>query len=289
MTDCGDLEKLPPEIRKEIYALVLVQAEPLELCNFGGDQKKIGESSGRGRHAPKMKNEWARSGRATKVAPVGHKRHRKGIGHQHIGSRWFEVPSNVALLCVNKRIHTEAAPVLYSRTKFRFQNSNTMSRFLNLIGDNIQHLRDVGISGDGWEYRRSLCEARRSLQALAAAKSIRTFEVSRHDVSSDGLGSHRIVGLCRPLLDSLKVAYENNDLKASILEVIKIKSVRRPCRLYAVRRRKTQQAIEKDRTKQKLEHKRCVAEYRRHVAEHNELQRELKHWVAEQHDMEVGS
>ena len=150
MADCGDLEKLPPEIRNEIYALVLVKAGPLTLCNFGGDQKKIGAKSGRGSHAPKMNNEWARSDKA-KVAPVGHKRRRKGIGHIHVGSRWFEVPSNVALLCVNRKIYWEAVPVLYYRTKFRFRNASTMRRFLNLIGDNIEYLRGVGISCGGWD------------------------------------------------------------------------------------------------------------------------------------------
>jgi hypothetical protein len=103
MADCGDLEKLPPEIRNEIYALVLVQAEPLALCNFGGDQKRIGEPTSRRRDAPDMDNEWARSDKA-KVAPVGHKRRLKGIEYQYVGRKWVKVPSRVALLCVNKRM-----------------------------------------------------------------------------------------------------------------------------------------------------------------------------------------
>ena len=57
MADAGDLEKLPPEIRNEIYALVLVRAEPFALCNFNGDQESLCERSARGRRAPKMKNE----------------------------------------------------------------------------------------------------------------------------------------------------------------------------------------------------------------------------------------
>lgn len=119
MTDCGDLEKLPPEIRNEIYALALVQAEPFALYNYGNDQKRLGEPTSRAYRAPRMKNEWARTDKA-KVAPVGHKRSPKGRGHKYINGKgvWVEVPSNVALLCVNKKIHMEAAPVLYSRTKF---------------------------------------------------------------------------------------------------------------------------------------------------------------------------
>lgn len=47
MADCGDLEKVPPEIRNEIYALVLVQADPIALCNFEDDQENIGELTSR--------------------------------------------------------------------------------------------------------------------------------------------------------------------------------------------------------------------------------------------------
>lgn len=229
MADTSELEKLPPEIRNEIYALVLVQAEPLALCNFGGDQPKIGEGAGRCRCTVMMNNEWARSRKATEVAPVGHKRRHRTIGYQYINRNWVEVPSNVALLCVNQKIHMEAAAVLYSRIKFRFQHSKTMRRFLNLIGDNNQHLRDVGILDGGWEFRHGLYEARYALEALAAANSIQTFEVSHFDIcpKRNDPGIHKFVRLCRPLLESLKVAYKNNDLKASVLKVIKFEDADR--------------------------------------------------------------
>jgi hypothetical protein len=229
MADCGDLEKLPPEIRNEIYALVLVQTEPFALCNFGNDQQSLGERSGRGRRAPKMKNQWARTDKP-KVAPVGHKRNLKGRGHKYVKGKWVEVPSNIALLCVNKKICQEAAPVLYSRTKFRFVHANTMRRFLVSIGNNIQYLRDVGITRSGWEFRGGYVQARLATEALAAAKSMHTFEVTHRDVCPKASarsprrypGVHKIVGLCRPLLDSLKTAHKSNELKASVTEVIKI-------------------------------------------------------------------
>jgi hypothetical protein len=229
MAEAGDLEKLPPEIRNEIYALALVQAEPFALCNYGYDQRNIGEpTSGRSR-APRMKNEWTRTDKP-KVAPVDHKRNFKGRGHQYIKGKWVEVPSNVALLCVNKKIHMEAAPVLYGRTKFRFQHANTMRRFLDSIGDNVQYLRDIGIHRRGWEWRYGFVQARHAFETLAAAKSMHTLEVSHVDLCPTANardpthypGIHKVVELCRPLFDSLKIAYKNNDVKASILEVIKI-------------------------------------------------------------------
>lgn len=168
MADCGDLEKLPPEIRNEIYALVLVQAGPFDLCNFGGDQKRLGEPTSRRGDAPCMENEWARSDKA-KVARVGQQRRLKGIGHKYVGrGKWVEVPSNVALLCVNKRIYAEATPILYSRTKFRFESAGTLHRFVDLIGDNTQHLRDIGMLAGGWKFRLGFYEARYAMEALTA-------------------------------------------------------------------------------------------------------------------------
>jgi hypothetical protein len=228
MADAGDLEQLPPEIRDEIYALALVQTEPLTLCNYGNDQKRLGERSGRGRRAPKMKNQWART-KKPKVAPVDHKRNLKGRGHKYVKGKWVKVPSNVALLCVNKKIYMEAAPVLYSRTRFRFRHPGTMRRFLNSIGDNVKYLRDVGLCR--WEFRAGLVQARHALEALAAAENIHTLEVSEGDLYPNVPaqwrawlpGTDKVVRLCRPLFNSLKASYKHNGLKASILEVIKIK------------------------------------------------------------------
>lgn len=145
MADCGDLEKLPPEIRNEIYALALVQAEPFALCNFDGDQKRLGESAGRGRNAPKMNKEWARSDKA-KVAPVGHRRNRKARGYTGVGSKYVEVPSNVALTRVNKQLNVETSSVLYGFNFFNFKTTCALERFLKQIGNNKQHLRTVGLS-----------------------------------------------------------------------------------------------------------------------------------------------
>ena len=85
--------------------------------------------------------------------------------------------------------------------------------------------------------------------------------------------------LCKPLLESLKVAYGNDDLKPSILEVFKIGAVCPPPGLFHFFGRT--QAFERHAKKQR--------KYKRQVAEHPKLQRELKHLVAEQHALEVDS
>lgn len=220
-----------------------------------------------------MKNKWAR-GVKPRVAPVGHKHRRRNRDHEHAGSERAEVPSN-ALLCVNKKIHMEAAPVLYSRTKFRFKSADTMRRFENLIGDNIQYLRDVGVFAGGWQFRRSFRRVRHAIEALAAAKSMHTFEISHVDICPNVStnfrkyypGSHELVKLCKPLLESLRIAYKTHDLKASIFEVIKIDDPNN---------REIEFGCDGD----------CGCEVEQAVKENVELDRGLKHLVAEQHGLE---
>lgn len=271
MADAGDLEKLPPEIRNEIYALAFVQARPLILCNFGGDQKRIGDKG--------LNNEWARCDKA-KVAPVGHRRRFKTIGYQYFDCtrRLIEAPSNVALLRVNKRVYAEATPVLYGRTKFRFLSPATLRRFLGLIGNNKHHLRDMGICGGGWKFRLGFYEARYPLEALAAARNIRIFEVTHLEVcpkaNADSPkhfpGIDEVVKLCRPLLKSLRMAYKVNDLNANILEVIKIRAVGDPgADLWLGRN------LGCDCTKKQM------------IEAHRDLQGMIKQSVAEQHNLEL--
>lgn len=249
MADAGDLEKLPPEIRNEIYALVLVQLEPLALCKFKGDSHiGVGERNNRSYRASRTKIEGTRSDKPQ--------------------------ASNVALLCVNKKIHMEAAPVLYSRTKFRFKEANNMLRFLNSIGNNIQYLCHVGIYAYGWPYRGGLRGARHAIKALSAAKSMHTFEVTHVDICPNMStkmrkaypGSREVVKICKPLLESLKTSYETNGLKASILEVIKVD-------------------IAND-GEFELVHEDCGCETKQAIKDKAELERKLKRLVAEQHHLE---
>jgi hypothetical protein len=227
MAGAGDLEKLPLEIRNEIYVLVFTRPKPLVLCNFGGDQPGIDRRG--------LDNEWARSATATKVE--GHRRSVKAIGHQRVGQKWVKAPSKIALICVNEKVSAEAVAVLYSRTKFRFARAGTVRRFLNLIGDKKQYLRDVGMCVCGWKFGRGFYEARYAMEALAAAKCIRRVEVAHVDVcpqvpaTSRRIypGSQKVVKLCEPLLNSLKTAYEDKDLNASVLDVVRISAVDNYC------------------------------------------------------------
>jgi hypothetical protein len=278
MADAGDLERLPLEIRNEIYTLVLTRPKPLVLCNFGGDQPSIDRGD--------LDNEWARSAPATKVAPLGHHRNIKAIGHQWEGQKWVKEPSKIALLCVNEKVSAEAVAVLYSRTKFRFARAGTVRRFLNLIGDKKQYLRDVGMCARGWKFGVGFYEARYAMEALAAAKCIRIFEVAHVDVCPQVPatsrrvypGSQKVVKLCEPLLDSLKTAYQDKDLNASVLDVIKISAVKN-YRTGAIR------SYERGRG---LEYESCGCTRRQRIEANDELQHQLKHSVAKQHGVAFG-
>jgi hypothetical protein len=272
MADAGDLEKLPLEIRNEIYALVLTRPKPMVLCNFGGDQRGIDSRD--------LDNEWARSAPATKVAPVGHRRSIKAIGYQWSRGKWVTAPSNIALLCVNEKISAEAVAVLYSRTKFRFAGAGTVRRFLNLIGEKKHYLRNVGMCARGWKFGRGFYEARYAMEALAAAKGIRVFEVAHVDICPKAPtqyrtvlpGSHGVVRLCEPLLDSLKTAYEDKDLNASILNVVRINAVKEHRTPFVPR-----QGIVS-----------CGCTKKQMIEVNDGLQRQLKHSVAKQHGVAFG-
>jgi hypothetical protein len=77
------------------------------------------------------------------------------------------------------------------------------------------------------------------------------------------------VKLCRPLLESLKIAYETNGIKASILEVIKVDVT--------------------SHREFELHHGACDCDTKQAINGKAELERELKRLVAEQHDLEFNS
>ena len=139
MADAGDLGKLPPEIRKEIYTYLLVENETIPIKRLLRD-----------------------------------KRERKS-GTVALQS-WTGRSSGV--LRVNKLISEEAAQVLYGYNKIEFLNAGALRHFLEQIGDAKRHLRHVAIYQDGIIFMKSWNSMKQSIQMLASAKALRTLEVS---------------------------------------------------------------------------------------------------------------
>lgn len=109
MADAGDLGKLPPEIRKEIYTYLLAESDTIAITTFLRAKRK-------------------------------HKYDTAAL--QLRGTK-----SSSEVLRVNKLIHEEAAQVLYGCNKFEFHNAVPLYHFLEQIGDAKSHLRHVTLPG----------------------------------------------------------------------------------------------------------------------------------------------
>ena len=218
----GDLEILPPEIRNKIYKMVLVEAESVKLQYYQPIEKLHYVING--------KTTSRRAG--VEVALVSHKRISTHRGQQWVGNKWIEVPSNTALLQVNKQLNAEASSILYGFNSFDFTTTKALESFLKQIGDNKQHLREIGLSYAPSGH--SMSAGRRATTALLAAKSLHTLKLTNIPVENiradsqlvtDYISDH--VEMFLPLLTSLHASFQADGLDAKILDVLKL-TPRRP-------------------------------------------------------------
>jgi hypothetical protein len=186
MADAGDLEKLPPEIRKEIYTHLLVESETIMVKRLlrGKRKRKHGTvalQSGTGRSSE--------------------------------------------LLRVNKLISEEAAQVLYGYSKFEFQNTGALRQFLEQIGDSKRHLRHVAIYHEGLIFMNSWNSLKQSIQILASVRALRTLEVSHSAFCGNGtvmLQTKELVEHCKPLLQALHDNFVEKRLSMSVFDIIRV-------------------------------------------------------------------
>lgn len=210
MADSGDLGKLPPEIRKEIYSYLLVEPTKVGILRQLVNKK-------------------------AKVARMDHhrnKKHRKQI-YDRDACKWKKAPPCItSLLLVNKLTSQEAAQVLYGFNKFEFLHSAALETFLINIGPSRQYIRDITINEQGVLYKGGWAAMDRSLELLYQVPSLRSIEISH--LAFCGYWSFAInekqwmvtpeslVRHCKPLLESLKATFESQNLSLSIFDVIKI-------------------------------------------------------------------
>ena len=210
MTDAGNLERLPPEIRKQVYTHLLMEPKTIAIKRYINPKAyKSGE-----------------------VARMNH--HRKADRSRKVYDRrrktWVEAPpSTTSILLVNKVICQEATPVFYGSNDFCFDNAGALQDFLAWIGQSRQHLRHVEIDGNhgrGIRFNTSWTAMDRSLRLLESAKGLRALHFyhngfcssdSYHHVNIGELGKH-----CMPLLRSLQAACEERNVKFDVLDVAKI-------------------------------------------------------------------
>lgn len=198
MADAGSLGKLPLEIRKKIYAHLLVEDSKISIVrlNYGAAREDNHRNpKHRGKIYNRSKNRWV-------AAP----------------------PSVTSLLRVNKLISQEAGQVLYGCNEFEFEHSGVLESFLDAIGDNTKSLRHISLTPNGILHRGSWLRMDCCLAILKRAKALRTLEISHHTLCRhpwSKVEPKALVTHCKPLLESLKAHFEQKNLGFSILDVIK--------------------------------------------------------------------
>jgi len=209
MADSGDLGKLPPEIRKEIYAYLLV--EPIKIGILCQETKQ-----------------------KRQVARFDHHRNKKHRGkfYDRGAREWKSAsPSILSLLLVNKLVGQEAAQVLYGLNAFEFLHAAALECFLKHIGPSRQYLRSIELVGQGVLFSAHWSAMDRSLKLLTQTPSLRSLEIS-HLAFCGQYGTRSaeqwivtpkaLVQHCKPLLESLKTALEDQNLSLRITDVIKV-------------------------------------------------------------------
>ncbi|KAM0712372.1 hypothetical protein Q7P37_011467 [Cladosporium fusiforme] len=106
MAGLGVLGRLPPELRNEIFAHVLVEEGFTGLSSWQG-----GPTCYTNKHPNYNKKR--------QVVVTHHHRNHKMRDHEWKHRKWVPAePSKVVLLRVSKQLHAETAPILYGKNSF---------------------------------------------------------------------------------------------------------------------------------------------------------------------------
>lgn len=218
--DFGTLAKLPPELRNRIYKLVLAKGGPVKLQCYQPPGKLHSLHCVRdGKRTFRVADEY--------VAPVGHKRDPDQRGKYWNGWSRIEIPSKTALTMVNKKLNSETSFILSGCNTFDFTTTVALERFLNLIGNNKQHLRAVGLSCS--PVGHSLASGNRAMTALLAAKSLHTLSLTNFPVEHiqmelqlvrNSIKDH--VEMFAPLLASIHASLQASGQGKDILNAVQI-------------------------------------------------------------------
>lgn len=147
MADSGDLGRLPPEIRKEIYSYLLVEEKRIVISRFK-EQKQ---------HRPVRMGSYRNSNHTDSI-------------YDHDDRKWTKAPPGCdALLLVNKLVSQEASQVLYGLNHFAFEHSAALQSFLECVGNSRQHLRHIALMSQGVIYRYKWASMGASLKLLLQA------------------------------------------------------------------------------------------------------------------------
>lgn len=230
MKDSGLLGKLPPEVRRMIYELVLADSELVQLEAY----------------QPRSDQQYVIDGvkfscpARLEAAPYMHKRDSKHRGQEYKGRKWVQISSKNALLQANKQILAESSAVLYGYNTFEFQTTRALEAFVIQIGEaNRRFVRTINLirpETKGWGYsaNKGLLAQARAMKLLTEATNIRTISVDclpdlikniiflpNDETDQEALQLH--VKACLPVLQTLHEYFTKSGINANILDVLQIK------------------------------------------------------------------
>nr|OQO20932.1 hypothetical protein B0A51_12246 [Rachicladosporium sp. CCFEE 5018] len=207
-TNCYLTDRLPPEIRKEIFGYVLTKPNPIEFTVT----------------YPVNRN----GSREQRYVVAGHQRNASHIGQifDTTTREWVPEPARAtALLMVCKLVHTEAEEVLYGSNIFKFLNTARLANFLTSFGGPAYAIKQVELHhyvvGSAKAFWRSLLPLV-NLRRLAIGHS----GLCRNGAGAPGPRSELLVKHMTPLLKILKASYEVRRLASNPADVLVIRTQR---------------------------------------------------------------
>jgi len=142
----GNLERLPLEIRKEIYAHVFTKPEAKytdHASYYIGVYITCKPSP----------DATGRSGRkrfhSAALYPNNRTPKHPGEVYDRSSKRWVKAPPGfTSLLLVSRAVSNEASQVLYGGNSFWFKNVEALELFAKQIGSSQEHIRYIAINGE---------------------------------------------------------------------------------------------------------------------------------------------
>ncbi|KAK5120173.1 hypothetical protein LTR85_006654 [Meristemomyces frigidus] len=162
----GTFEKLPAELRNEIYRVALIATTKISITRHL-KKKKVGKWSEEGL---RKRSDFLKDERAIHVFYV------KGSVPVTAGKKTRMFPfceaQQPALLHVSRQIYVEAMPILYAKNCFTFGSREALEHFAGQIGGNIRFLTAIELPFNAY-----YC-LRRPLKALRATTNLRRLQLT---------------------------------------------------------------------------------------------------------------
>ncbi|KAK4900248.1 hypothetical protein LTR27_002472 [Elasticomyces elasticus] len=210
ITDYFPFMDLPPELRKMVYELVLLDEKSKKITI--DSYKPIGQL----RRPVQQGFRWT---------------HRNGPHHgltwDKAKGKWLgQKRSNLGVMRVSHQMREETAPFVYGLQNFHCLDMSAMEVFFETIGDMRGYLKHLSLDTYGYKPSKS----HTIFRLLRDAKSLRSITIS-HDMLCDDKRTYHhgkrttvegLVGEAAPMLKALHNSREDDKTAVSVFDIIKI-------------------------------------------------------------------